>query len=179
MSHLKPALSARDHLHGNRAAPIQLVEFGDYQCPFCGQAYSVVAALEQELGDRLCFSFRNFPLVQAHPHALVAAEAAEAADAQGKFWEMHDVLYQHQDALDPPDIEEFAMLIGLDLPRFKHDLRTHAFVEKIRADLHSGALSGVNGTPTFFVNGDRHDGSYDFDSLLGAIQFHGGAELGL
>src|SRR5437899_628689 len=106
MSTLKPPPSPRDHLRGALSAPLQLVEFGDYECPFCGRAFPVTEALRQALGDRLCFAFRNFPIVGAHPHALLAAEAAEAAGAQGKFWEMHTQLFTHQDALEVPDLEQ-------------------------------------------------------------------------
>jgi protein-disulfide isomerase len=169
MSRLKPPINASDHLRGELSAPANLVELGDFECPFCGHAYPVVKALERALGSRLCVAFRNFPIVGVHPHALLAAEAAEAAGAQGRFWEMHDLLFEHQDALTVPDLEEYASRCGLDLVQFGRDLRSHRFVEKIRADLHSGAVSGANGTPTFFVNGVRHEGTYDFTSLYEAI----------
>jgi protein-disulfide isomerase len=168
MSKLTPPVNQHDHRRGVLSAPIKLCEFGDYECPFCGQAYPVVKALEESLGDRLCFVFRNFPIVSSHPHALQAAEAAEAAGAQGRFWEMHDLLYENQDALGIDDLLEYAAALDLDLDRFTDDLRTHRYVPKIRADLKSGALSGVNGTPTFFINGHRHDGSFDFESLYAA-----------
>src|SRR4051812_37824887 len=112
MSRLRPPLSERDHLRGDLHAPVNLVEFGDFECPFCGKAFGVVKALEETLGEQLCVAFRNFPIVGSHPHAVVAAEAAEAAGAQGRFWEMHDMLYQHQDALEVPYLEEYAALIG-------------------------------------------------------------------
>lgn len=169
MSRLKPPIHARDHLRGQLDAPVNLVEFGDYECPFCGRAYPVVEALEEVLGDRLCFAFRHFPLAGAHPHALIAAEAAEAAGAQDRFWEMHGLLFEHQDALTPPDLEEYAALLDLDMRQFAADLVAHRFADRLRADVHSGAISGVNGTPAFFINGYRHDGGYDFDSLLDAI----------
>lgn len=177
MSRLRPPVTERDHVRGDLDAPVGLVEFGDFECPFCAKAFGIVKAIEETLGERLCVAFRNFPIVGSHPHALVAAEAAEAAGAQGRFWEMHDMLYQHQDALELPDLEEYAGLIGLDVRRFVRDLRGNRFIEKIQADLHSGAISGVNGTPTFFVNGQRHDGSWDYDSLLAALTSGTGLEV--
>jgi protein-disulfide isomerase len=169
MSTLKPPLDGSDHLRGDLSRPIQLVEFGDYQCPFCGQAEPVIAALEQTFGDQLCFAFRNFPIVGSHPHAEIAAEAAEAAGAQGMFWPMHDLLYENQHALDMPSLSRYAKQLGLDMAQFVADLGAHRFLAKIRADLHSGAISGVAGTPTFFINGLRHDGRNDFDSLHAAM----------
>jgi protein-disulfide isomerase len=168
MTSLKPPLSARDHLRGNVQAPLQLVEFGDFECPFCGRAFPIVQALERALGDQLVVAFRHFPL-SAHPHALLAAEAAEAAGAHGRFWEMHDLLYQHQEALEIPDLVDYAQSLDLDGAQLVDDLRRHRHRGKIKADQRSGALSGVNGTPTFYVNGVRHDASYDFDSLYAAL----------
>jgi len=175
---LRVPINVRDHIAGSTSAPLMLVEYGDYECPFCGQAFGVVKALQERLGDQLCFVFRNFPLANAHPHALPAAEAAEAAGAQGRFWPMHDMLYEHQDALEPLDLVGYAVNVGVDLDAFEYDLRSHRLVDKIGADLRSGALSGVNGTPTFFVNGYRHDGSFDFDSLWSALTEAPGLELG-
>jgi protein-disulfide isomerase len=174
---LKPPAGPGDHVEGLSGAPVTLTEFGDFECPFCRQAHFVVEALQETLGDRLRFVFRNFPLAQVHPHALIAAEAAEAAGAQRRYWEMHDLLYEHEDALEPPDLVQYATLIGLDLERFGADIAAHRHRDKVRADLHSGALSGVNGTPTFFINGVRHDGGWDFDSLWDAIAGATGAEL--
>ncbi|MCU1280628.1 MAG: cyclic nucleotide-binding protein [bacterium] len=164
-STLRPPLSADDHVVGDESALVTLVEYGDYECPFCGQAAVVVAALRETLGDQLRYGFRHFPLATVHPHALQAAEAAEAAGAQGRFWPMHDRLYANQDALELPDLLEHAAALGLDVERFAGDLDSHRFLEKIRAHLRSGAISGVNGTPTFFINGQRHDGSWDYESL--------------
>lgn len=169
MSTLKPPLGPRDHLRGELSRSIHLAEFGDYECPFCGQAHLVVRALERALGDQLCFGFRHFPIVGAHPNAQIAAEAAEAAGAQGKFWPMHDLMYANQDALDVPHLGQYAQQLGLDMRRFVDDLQNHRFLEKIRGDRHSGAISGANGTPTFFINGFRHEGPFDFDSLLAAM----------
>ncbi|WAS95355.1 DsbA family protein [Nannocystis punicea] len=169
MSTLKPSLGPRDHLRGELSRPIHLVEFGDFECPFCGQAQIVVHALERALGDQLCVGFRNFPIVGAHPHAQLAAEAAEAAGAQGRYWQMHELLFENQHALEIPHLDLYAEQVGLDMRRFAADLDDHRHLEKIRSDLHSGAISGVAGTPTFFINGIRHEGPFDFDSLLAAM----------
>ena len=167
---LKPPVGPRDHIQGPPDAPVQLVEFGDYECPYCGEAYPVVKAIQERLGDQMSFVFRNFPLAQAHPHAEEAAEAAEAAGAQGKFWEMHDMLYENQDALEPEDLVQYARALRLDLPRFVLEMREHLYKERVREDFRSGVRSGVNGTPTFFINGVRHDGPFDLVSLLAAIE---------
>src|SRR5438105_11305876 len=162
-------VSERDHIQGAIDAPMTLVEYGDYQCPYCGLAYPMVKEVQRTLADRLAFVFRHFPLVAVHPHALIAAESAEAAGAQGRFWPMHDRLFEHQDALDPQSLIEHAAVIRLDLQRFIDDLESHRHVPRIREDLASGAHSGVNGTPTFFVNGIRHDGAYDSASLIATL----------
>jgi formate-nitrite transporter family protein len=177
MSELTPPVDLRDHVRGDPSAPVTLVEFGDYECPFCGKAYPVSQALEEALGDRLCFVYRHFPIAEAHPHAVLAAECAEAADAQGMFWEMHGLLYEHQDALTWPDVMDYAAVLGLDVEAFEHDVRAHRFAAKLRVDRHSGALSGVTGTPTFFINGFRYDGPVDFDSLWTAIVDGAGASF--
>jgi len=167
---LKPPVGPKDHMQGPPDAPVTLVEYGDYECPYCGEAYPVVKALQERLGDQICFVFRNFPLAQAHPHAEEAAEAAEAAASQGKFWEMHDLLYENQDALEPEDLVKYARALRLELPRFVLEMREHVYKERVREDFRSGVRSGVNGTPTFFINGVRHDGPFDLRSLLGAIE---------
>jgi len=161
MSHLRPPLGPRDHVQGNPAAPLELVEFGDFECPYCGQAYPVVKLLQRALGDDLLFAWRHFPLSQVHPHALRAAAAAEAAGLQDRFWEMHDILFEHQDALEDADLLGYAAALGLDVERFARDLDSDEVAEKVRADFLSGARSGVNGTPTFFVNGERYEGSWE------------------
>ena len=169
---LKPPVGPQDHVQGNRDAPIELVEYGDFECPFCGQAYYSVKAVQAALGDDLRFAFRHFPLAQVHPHALPAAQAAEAAGLQGRFWEMHDVLFEHQDMLDEANLFRFAAALGLDMERFAHDFASPEVAAKIRADFLSGARSGVNGTPTFFVNGERYDGSWapqDFVAALSSL----------
>ena len=167
---LKPPVGANDHVQGSAKAPVTLVEYGDYECPYCGEAYSVVKELQERLGDQMRFVFRNFPLAQAHPHAEHAAEAAEAAAAQGKFWEMHDMLYENQDALEDEDLVRYARALHLDVPRFVKEMEAGTYTERVREDFRSGVRSGVNGTPTFFINGARHDGAYDLASLLAAIE---------
>jgi len=162
-------VSDRDHILGRITAPVTLVEYGDYECPYCGQAHHGVKQLRQLLGHQLCFVFRHFPLTTVHPHAQHAAEAAEAAGAQGKFWEMHYVLFEHQHALDPDDLVRYAAALDLDLSQFTSELARHVYAPRVREDFMSGVRSGVNGTPSFFINGVRHDGSFDFDTLLNAI----------
>lgn len=165
-----PVSNERDHIRGNPNALVTLLEYGDYECPYCGQAYYILKEVEQRMGDRVRFAFRNFPLTQIHPHAEHAAEAAEAAGGQGKFWEMHDTLYEHQRALDDLHLLQYAADIGLDVARFERDMAEHTYLPRIRDDFMSGVRSGVNGTPTFFINGRRHDGSYDLDTLLDALE---------
>jgi protein-disulfide isomerase len=145
------------------------MEYGDYQCPYCGEAYSIVKQIQQKFDNNLRFVFRNFPLAQIHSYAEVAAEAAEAAGAQNKFWEMHDYLYEHQNKLAAPQLIAAAEPLGLDVERFTDGLSRHAYAERVREDFLSGVRAGVNGTPTFFINGVRHDGSWDLDSLSEAI----------
>jgi protein-disulfide isomerase len=166
---LTPPVAERDHSQGPSTAKAILVEYGDYQCPFCLQAYPIVIDLQEQMGDRMRLVFRNFPLATAHPNAEHAAEAAEAAGAQGKFWEMHDSLYEHQAHLDDAHLLTYAAAIDLDLARFRRDLETHTFADRVREDFRSGVRSGVNGTPTFFINGLRHDGAWDLETLTGAI----------
>jgi len=167
---LKPPVGPKDHMQGPPDAPVTLVEYGDYECPYCGEAYPVVKALQERLGDQMKFVFRNFPLSEAHPHAEEAAEAAEAAASQGKLWEMHDLLYENQDALEPEDLVKYARALRLELPRFVREMKDHIYGERVREDFRSGVRSGVNGTPTFFINGVRHNGPFDLASLLAAIE---------
>jgi protein-disulfide isomerase len=167
---LTPPLSARDHIQGSPEASIVLVEYGDYECPYCGEAYPVVKEPQQRLKGKLSFVFRNFPLANAHPHAEFAAEAAEAAAGQGKFWEMHDVLYENQQALEPENLIEYGSALGLDMHRFTKEMNEHLYAPRVREDFRSGVRSGVNGTPTFFINGVRHNGSYDLRSMLTALK---------
>lgn len=160
----------RDHAAGRADAPVTLVEYGDYQCPYCGQAYPIVKEAQQRLGDRLRFVFRNFPISTAHPHAQHAAEAAEVAGGQGKFWEMHDALYEHQDALDDDNLLRLAEQVGLDTEAFDQAMIAHAMADRVHEDFMSGVRSGVNGTPTFFINGFRYDESWDVESLVAALE---------
>jgi len=167
---LSVPVGPEDHAQGAEEAAVTLVEYGDYECPHCGRAYPIVKKVQEKLGDRLRFVFRNFPLTQAHPHALKAAEAAEAAADQGKFWEMHDALFENQTALDDDSLKSYAAEIGLDTEKFAEDLDTDKFEEKVREDFMNGVESGVNGTPTFFINGVRFDESWDEESLLEALE---------
>jgi protein-disulfide isomerase len=167
---LTQLVSAHDHAEGPADALLTLVEYGDYQCPYCGAAYPVVKRLQKTLDMKLRFVFRNFPLTQAHPHALIAAEAAEAAALQGKFWDMHDLLFEQQAFLKPDIIPLWAERIGLDLKKFGNDIEQGFAEKRIKEDRQSGIRSGVNGTPTFFINGTRYDGSPDYGSLLAALE---------
>ena len=159
----------RDHIQGPVDAPIKLLEYGDYECPYCGQAYPVVKEIQKRLGKRLCFAFRNFPLINSHPHAERAAMAAEAAGAQGRFWEMHDRLYENQDALEDKNLARYATALGLDAKQLMSEVESGAYLARIREDFHSGARNGVNGTPTFFINGVRYDGFVRVEELLEAL----------
>jgi protein-disulfide isomerase len=167
-----PALDLRpsDHIQGSKDASVTLIEYGDFQCPYCGMAYPVVKQVQRRMGESMCFVFRHFPLTEVHPFAEGAAEAAEGAGEQGKFWEMHDTLYENQNALAPEDLVGYAQQLHLDVPRLITDLKTHAHAKRIREDFLSGVRSGVNGTPTFFINGVRHDGATDFETLLAAVR---------
>lgn len=164
------AVSGRDHILGPADAPVTLVEYGDFECPHCGAAYPIVEELRRLRGDDLRFVYRNFPLTQIHTHAELAAEAAEAAAAQDRFWEMHHTLFTHQNALDSAHLVRYAGQIGIDSAQFTEALATHRFAERVREDFMSGVRSGVNGTPTFFINGLRHDGPFDLGSLIAATE---------
>jgi protein-disulfide isomerase len=161
---------ARDHIRGPEDAPVTLVEYGDYQCPYCGQAEVVIRELLDDFGDELRYVWRHLPLSDVHANAQMAAEAAEAAGAQGSYWGMHDVLFENQQALEDPHLLVYAKALGLDLRQFAADLDSHAHLPKVREDFFSGVRSGVSGTPTFFVNGVRHDGPWDLASLVGALE---------
>jgi protein-disulfide isomerase len=165
-----PVSRNRDHIRGDPDAPVMMVEYGDFECPFCGEAYVVLKELEARLGPVLAVVFRHFPLVTVHPHAQLAAEAAEAAGTQGKFWPMHDVLFERQDALEPADLLAYARELGLHIDSFIRDLENHRHLPRIREDFASGVRSGVSGTPAFFVNGVKHEGPYDAASLLMSIE---------
>src|SRR5687767_7997045 len=167
---LRVPVTADDHAEGPPAAPVTLVEYGDYECPHCGHAYPIVKEVQKQLGSQLRFVFRNFPLREAHPHAQHAAEAAEAAAVQGRFWEMHDILFERQRALDDAHLEQYARSIGLDESRFLAALTGHDFASRVQRDFTGGVRSGVNGTPTFFINGVRHDDSWDVATLVSAVR---------
>jgi len=160
----------RDHLRGPLTAPATLVEYGDFECPYCGEAYPVVEQVVQHFGDQLCYAFRNFPITTVHPHAEHAAEAAEAAGAEGRFWEMYHMLFEHQYALDAPHLIRYAAAIGLNVASFTEALRDHRYHQRVREDFLSGVRSGVNGTPTFFLNGIRYDGPRDVNSMIAVVQ---------
>src|SRR5438552_469941 len=166
---LTPAVGKRDHIQGASSAIVTLVEYGDYQCPFCGDAYPVIKKLQTHFGDQLRFAFRNFPLVRIHAYAQRAAEAAEAAGAQGKFWEMHDYLFEHQDALDAGNLVNAGSILDLDKARFNREVAEHVYADRVKADIQSGIDSGVGGTPTIFVNGVRNDDDDEFETLKAKI----------
>jgi protein-disulfide isomerase len=159
----------RDHIRGPADAQVTLVEYGDFECPYCGQAEDVIRELLSDFGD-VRYVWRHLPLADVHPHAQLAAEAAEAAAEQGAFWEMHDLLFAHQDALRPRELEGYAQALGLDTDRFADALRTHQNAARVADDVDSADLSGVSGTPTFFVNGRRHHGAYDVAGLSAAVR---------
>jgi protein-disulfide isomerase len=160
----------RDHVQGPANAPITLVEYGDFQCPYCRQAYPIVKQVQEQLGGRLRFAFRNFPLTRIHPQAEHAAEAAEAAAAQGAFWQMHDRLFERQFALEDENLVEYATELGLDGDRLAGELAAGTHRDRVRDDFMSGVKSGVNGTPTFYINGVRHEGGYDLASLRAVLE---------
>lgn len=165
---LTPAVSAHDHAQGSADAPVTLVEYGDFQCSYCGQAYSIVKQVQQEMGDQMRFVFRNFPLPDIHPNALAAADFAEEAAQQNQFWLAHDWLFEHQDSLDADGLDRAARSLDLDASTLK---RGHAAAHaRVAADLDGGGQNRVQGTPTFFINGESFDGSWDYSALLAAVQ---------
>ena len=163
---LKPPVSNKDHLQGKESAPLEMVEYGDYQCGHCGHAYPIIKTIQEEMGDDIKFIFRNFPLSEIHPDAMNAAVAAEAAALQDKFWEMHDMIYEHQDRLEVEDLFLYAKAVGLDMERFKNDIQKDSLVAKIESDFEGGVRSGVNGTPGFFINGEKYDGDWTSNLLI-------------
>ncbi|GAB3424781.1 DsbA family protein [Niabella aquatica] len=158
MPHLKEAISAKDHTRGAKNPQVQIVEYGDFQCSHCGQAEPVVEKLLHDFGSAVSLTFRNFPLADVHPMAQAAAEAAEAAALQGKYWEMHDMIFANQEALSSQLLKKAAEKLQLDIERFLKDAQSENTRGKIAHDFETGAISGVNGTPTFFVNGERFNG---------------------
>lgn len=159
-----------DHVLGPKDAPVTLVEYGDYECTYCGEVQPIIARLKERFGGRLRYVFRHFPITSMHPQAQLAAEAAEAAAAQGRFWEMHDLLFKHQGELDRRHLLQYASEIGLDLEQFERDLKDGTHTRRVREDFMSGVRSGANGTPTFFINDVRYDGAWDLDSLIAEIE---------
>ncbi|MCJ8142844.1 DsbA family protein [Ancylobacter sp. A5.8] len=169
MKMLTPPVGPEDHMQGPEDAPVTLVEYGDYECPYCGEMYPVIKALQQAMDDRLRFVFRNFPLTGAHPHAGHAAQFSEAAAAIGRFWEAHDLLYEHQDALDDASLASYAQALGID-PADLEAAFDGRFDARIRVDFSGGLRSGVNGTPSLFINGRRYDGAHEPEALLDALE---------
>jgi protein-disulfide isomerase len=165
MSSLAVPVSEEDHAQGPPGAAVTLLEYGDYQCPYCGQAYPIIKDVQAAMGLKLRFVFRNFPLTQAHPYAELAAEAAESAAVDGKFWEMHDALYENQAMISEDALAGIARKLRLNLARFVEDIRTRKFMNHVRKDFMGGVKSGVNGPPCFFINGKRHDRPWDYETL--------------
>ncbi len=167
---LAVAVSERDHCQGPATAAVTLVQYGDYECPYTRQSTTVVRAIQRQLGERLRFVFRNFPLTEIHPHALHAALAAEAAASQGKFWQMHDSIFHHQHTLGDADLTRMGEEVGLDVEEFARDLAEQRYLPRIEEDVEGGERSGVEGTPTFFINGVLYGGSWEQEALLSALQ---------
>ena len=169
MPQLVVPVSPRDHGRGHPGASLNLVEYGDLQCPHCALVHPLVAEIAQELTDSLRIVFRHFPLTQIHPRSQRAAEAAEAAGAQGKFWEMVDLLYANHEDLADESLARYAKKAKLDMKQFARDMEGQTYKDRVRADFLGGVRSGVNGTPTFFINGERYNGAFDFDALVAAL----------
>jgi protein-disulfide isomerase len=165
-----PVSEDRDHIQGPADAAVTLVEYGDFECPYCGAAYPIVKEVQARMGERLRFVFRNFPITTSHAHAEQAAEAAEAAASQGRFWQMHDLLFENQRRLRDQDLRAYAEQAGLAVEAFDEEMAEHVHAARVREDFMSGVRSGVNGTPTFYINGARHDDSYEIDTLLAALE---------
>lgn len=173
MSTLKVPVTSDDHIQGDEHAPIVLVEYGDYECPQCGRAYPIVKRVQKHFGKRLGFVFRNFPLSEIHPNAASAAEAAEFAGANGRFWEMHDGIFVNQDTIGLPLLLTVAEALGLSKTDLNSALTSHEYAPRIKSDFMGGVRSGVNGTPTFFINGHQHAGTSEFDDLVAGIESRG------
>jgi protein-disulfide isomerase len=169
MAKLTPPVNNYDHVRGPVEAPISLVEFGDYQCPHCGAAHPVVKQIQKNFWKKIKFVFRHFPLYNVHPYAMAAAIAAEAAGRQKKFWEMHDMIFENQELLSQQALLQFAMELGLDIALYRMDIADKVMTEKVEVDFDSGLRSGVNGTPSFFINGYKFNGGHNYTSLFEAI----------
>jgi protein-disulfide isomerase len=161
---------ARDHIRGPESAPVTLVEYGDYQCPYCGQAEIAIRELLVSFGDELRYVWRHLPLNDVHQYAQTAAEATEAAGAEALFWEMHDLLLKHQDELEEPSLDSYARELGLEIDRFWDGVRSRRYAARVAEDVESADASGVAGTPSFFINGRRHEGAYDVETLSAAVR---------
>ncbi len=164
------ALERTDHVHGSPGARVTVVEYGDFECPSCRQAYPAVKIMLKHYGDRIRFAFRHFPLVEVHPHAEMAAEAAEIAGAQKKFWQMHDLLFENQLHLKANNLRQYALRLELDLDRYDWEMKQHTYLQRIQEHIRSGEQSGVRQTPTFFVNGEVTDVSFGMERLEQAIE---------
>jgi protein-disulfide isomerase len=167
---LKVPIGPEDHIQGDDQAGCTLVEYGDYECPHCGRAHAIVKRVQKHFAKRLRFVFRNFPLNQIHPDAEMAAESAEFAGAHGKFWEMHDLLFENQDRLGAALLQELAKKLNLPFADLQKALEQGTYRDRVRADFSGGVRSGVNGTPTFFINGQRHDGPFEYADLVEVIE---------
>jgi protein-disulfide isomerase len=169
-SRLKVSVGDRDHILGPADAPVTLLEYGDFECPHCGRAHPIIVSVLHQIGANVRFVYRHFPLTQIHPHAESAAEMAEIAGERGRFWPMHDLLFENQRALDDSDLIGYASRLGIEPDVAASALASRRYAERVQADFMSGVRSGVNGTPTFFINGIRYDGSWDGSALLDALQ---------
>ena len=173
IEHSSPTLTLpvtdRDQMQGSASAAVTLVEYGDFECPHCGDAFPIVEKLRQQQGDNLCFVFRHFPMTESHLNAQHSAEGAEAAGAKDLFWQMHQLLFENQSALSLEDLAGYAARLGIDDAWFKGTLGEHTFANRVREDYMSGVKSGVNGTPAFFINGVRHDGAATLAALTAAV----------
>ena len=167
---LKVPVGDRDHILGPADAPLTLLEYGDFECPHCGRAHPIVASVLGQMGSSVRFVYRHFPLTQIHPHAEAAAEMAEIAGERGRFWAMHDLLFENQRALDDEDLVDYASRLGIEPDFAASALASRSYAGRVQEDFMSGVRSGVNGTPTFFINGIRYDGDWDEPTLLDALQ---------
>jgi len=167
---LRVPVGEQDHVQGNADAHGTLVEYGDYECPHCGRAHPIVKRVQKHFGKKLRFVFRNFPIAEMHPHAESAAETAEFAGAHGKFWEMHDALFENQEQLGGAFYLKLAQELGLSPQELRAAVENREYLARVKSDFTGGVRSGVNGTPTFFINGKRHDASFEYDDLVEAIQ---------
>jgi protein-disulfide isomerase len=169
MSKLKPPVTAADHVKGDLHSPVILVEYGDFQCPHCGAAYPIVKQIEKDYKEKMAFVFRHFPLAEIHPFAQAAAVASEAAANQGRFWQMHALIFENQHLLGLEMLLQLAESLKLDMKTFSQDFKDPKLFKKVEDDFESGIMSGVNGTPSFYINGIKYNDSYDYDSLTRAI----------